>query len=146
MDRNQDPAVPVQGNKKHDKVDMSSKSEIVKKCKALPYTFSKRTDNRIYEAAASALDDMYRQYGYAAVLGVLSDLWQFEDAVSFFKKDISEARSGHKIRTVAVSCHRGFDGGVARVNAALMNVWTDMGYNVVFFSSEGDHEMDFLYI
>lgn len=124
---------------------MKKDTELVKKCSLLPLTGTDRATDEEFAAAERELKKLYGDYGAAEVLGILSSLWPYEKAVEFFSRCTSCPTVRNEIRTVAVYYSRGYNGGVERVNAELMDIWHGMGYKVVFFSDEPENDLDFPY-
>ncbi|WP_026503679.1 glycosyltransferase family 4 protein [Butyrivibrio sp. NC3005] len=124
---------------------MISNKQIVNECRKLAYTNSASLDKDVYEATSFELRDMWGKYGTAKVLAALSITWSFDKAVSFFSRIQTAVRGGQRPRTIATIYHRGYNGGVERVNAELMTLWVEMGYNVVFFTGEEENPLDYPY-
>ncbi len=109
-------------------------------CSVLSYS----TENK---KKISELNKLFDDYDYDRVLGVLSNVWSYEEAVSFFK-DTIKAISGKKhthIKTIATFYYRGYLGGLERVNAELLNIWNKMGLKIVFFTEEPENDLDYPY-
>lgn len=107
-----------------------------------------RTDNlsdEVFGETLAELKKLWTQYGYARVLGELSRQWSIEKALAFFEKMEWNAAKPKNIRTIGTSYHRGYNGGVERVQAQLMTLWVNMGYRVVLFSEEPANPLDFSY-
>lgn len=121
------------------------KKNILRECISLPYSGNKNPEKDILEDTASKLEVLYHKYGIANVLGELSCIWSFEDAVLFFKNTKKRTEAGRRIQTIATSYHKCYGGGVERVNAELMRIWTQMGLKVVLYTEEGESTLDFYY-
>ncbi|MCR5251810.1 MAG: glycosyltransferase family 4 protein [Lachnospiraceae bacterium] len=118
--------------------------ELRKKCKELPYSRDMIAEERVISSTMDELRSLWEKEDPARVLGALSSLWSYRDAATFFVKAGFET-SRRRIKTIATYYHRAYAGGVERVNAELMKIWTGMGYRVVFFCAEGPDPLDFSY-
>lgn len=124
---------------------ISKHRELQMRCKQLPFTREKSLSCMIVESTKSELDNLYREYDYATVLGELSSVWTYVDATLFFGEMNEFTKSKRQIKTIATAYYRANLGGVQRVNAELMNIWVKMGLNVVFFTEEPANPLDFVY-
>ena len=124
---------------------MSIEKEIINECSRLTYTKSVSLDKALIDDTAYELKGMWGKYGYSRVLAALSVVWTFDKAVTFFSYFHKNVCSGNRPRTIATIYHKGYNGGVERVNAELMTLWKEMGYNVVFFTSEEENPLDYHY-
>lgn len=111
----------------------------------LPYSHSADLSDEVRASTLAGLEKMWAQYGYADVLGELNHQWPLDKALSFFEKMQFETQKPRTIRTIATLYHRGYNGGIERVQAQLMSLWIKMGYRVVFFSEELANPLDFPY-
>ncbi len=119
--------------------------KIIQECRKLPYSKSDSLTKDIYKSTGLKIEKMWDKYGFAKVLASLSSVWSQEKAIAFFsiyRKWVQKKRSP---QTIATLYNRGYNGGVERVNAELMTLWTEMGYNVVFFSREKENPLDYPY-
>lgn len=101
--------------------------KIRKMCEELAYSKNSELSDEIFNATVSSLRLMWSKYGYAIVFGELSQIWSLEKAVPFFKKINLKTNSRNKIRTIATHYRRCCNGGVERVQAQLMNLWSGGG-------------------
>lgn len=132
---------------------MNHQVEILKSCKELPYSKTKKITGDICRATISELRVLFGRHGYSNVLGVLAGVWCFEDAVSFWKAIVESQKytelfgdvENEDIKTIGTAYHKLRDGGVERVEASLMNIWVSMGLNVVCFSEEKENSNDYKY-
>ncbi len=120
-------------------------SELNNKLKILPFSKKDKISDEFIYSTDSGLKVLFREYGYAGVLGELSALWTVDKAIEFFENSSVVSCPSREIHTVAVFYIRGYNGGIERVNAELMQLWLGMGYNVVFFSDEPENSLDFSY-
>ncbi len=126
-------------------MNMSKCNELQKKCRNLSFvdnlqlTASER-DNRI-----AMLENLYQEYGVPKVLGCLAELWSFEQAATLCSQFDDQSRHLRKIKTIATSFYRAYDGGTERVNAELMTLWVKMGYRVILLTEEAENALDFPY-
>lgn len=114
-------------------------------CSTLAYSICDELTEEIFNATISALKILYPKYGYANVLGELSKLWPIEKAIPFFSKANLQTNRNCEIKTIATYCHRAYNGGVERVQAQLMSLWAQMGYQVILFTEEPANELDYPY-
>lgn len=114
-------------------------------CNELPFINSKIINDSIYKSTSDALENLYSTYGYSNVLSELSKILPYEKALSFFHYSNEFATKGKKIRTIATQYHKCHSGGIERVQAQLMCLWTNMGYKVVLLSEEPSHPLDYPY-
>ena len=87
--------------------------------------------------------ELCKKEGYSKIVNILSEISSYEECAVYFS-NIKKCRK-RKIKTIATICHYSNIGGVARVNAELMNLLVKMGYNVVFFSPAKITESDYSY-
>lgn len=120
-------------------------NDLYRSCCDLPYTKQANLDNHTFEATSQSLRSLSQQYDYSSILGTLSTIWPLEKALPFFERLNLASPSSHKIKTIATHYCRACVGGVARVQAQLMNLWVSMGYQVVLITEEGPNELDFPY-
>lgn len=111
----------------------------------LRYSHSADLSDEVRAPTLAGLKKMWAKYGYAEVLGELYHQWPLEKALSFFEKMPFDAPKPKTIRTIGTLYHRGYNGGIERVQAQLMTLWVSMGYRVVFFSEEPANPLDFSY-
>lgn len=111
----------------------------------LSYSHSADLTAEVLASTLAGLEKMWTQYGYADVLGELNHQWPLDKALSFFEKMQFETKKPRTIRTIGTLYHRGYNGGIERVQAQLMSLWIKMGYRVVFFSEEPENPLDFPY-
>lgn len=119
--------------------------ELNNKLKVLPFSKKNKITDEVINSTDSSLKALFCEYGYAEVLGELSALWTVDKAIEFFSKTSVVTHHSREIHTVAVFYIRGYNGGIERVNAELMQLWLGMGYKVVFFSDEPENSLDFSY-
>jgi len=114
-------------------------------CREIAYSKSKELNDIVFEKSMEQFKDLCSNYGYWAVLGELSTFWQYEKAVPFFEKIDFGEKKRKKIRTIATSYHKCYNGGVERVQSQLINLWVDMGYQVILITDEAPNILDYSY-
>lgn len=124
---------------------VKSINELTKKCMKLAYSNSLSLSDHIYKATSKDLKILFSEYDYADVLGTLSGIWEFDKATSYFTYNQDYYNGTREIKVVATLYRRAYCGGIERVNAELMNLWTDMGLKVIFFTEEEENPLDFSY-
>ncbi len=105
----------------------SKRQEILEKCER--YELKECTD----------------QYGLVPVLSTLSEAWNVEKTTEWCSNLKLKKSKKERIKVIATSFYRAHDGGTERVNAELMDMWVQMGYQVVLFTEQPENELDFPY-
>lgn len=118
---------------------------LIEKCKRLPYCLTGKADCLTIETTQVEIRKLEEQFGTSMVLGTLAKLWSIEQTACYFERLSDKPRGGHGIKTIATSFYRAYDGGTERVNAELMNLWTQMGLNVILLTEEPENPLDFEY-
>lgn len=97
------------------------------------------------EDAAHAFDLMVAAWGAPGVVGALAQLNRHQCGV--LARRVREARSleasSRPVRTVATYYHRFANGGVQRVLSLLIQLWRDLGYEVVLVTEEPPSDDDY---
>ena len=124
---------------------MSADKILTKKCEALTYSKVVILDESVFATTKNEMRELYEEYGFANVLGVLFKLWDFDKAIPFFDKMRLQVQSKKQIKTIAVFYCRAYNGGIERVNAQLVNLWLEMGFKVVFITEEEPNNLDYYY-
>ena len=122
-----------------------SSINLYKLCNDLSYSRENNLSDEIINETMKSLKQLLNQYGYACVLGQLATIWPLDKAIPFFSKVNLSTNNKGEIKTIATHYVRAYHGGIERVNAQLMTLWTQMGYNVVLFTEENENELDFPY-
>lgn len=118
---------------------------LAKICSELAYSVNDTLSDEIFNSTIDEIRNIGKKYGYATLFGELSKIWPISKAVSFFSKADFDLGMAHNIKTIATHYRRCYSGGVERVQAQLMNLWVEMGYNVVLFTEEPENELDYQY-
>ncbi len=114
-------------------------------CAELPFSKTDIMTDEVFDDTLVGMNTLWKKYGFAKIFGVLSEVWSYEKAVSFFKRYSLNEKERREPLTIACYSRKAYDGGVERVNAELLKLWVGMGYKVVFFSVEGENEWDYPY-
>lgn len=118
---------------------------LAKICSELAYSKYDELSDEIFDSTVSVLKPLWSKYGYAAILGELSKIWPLSKAIPFFNKVNLNTNNLGEIQTIATHYRRCYNGGIERVQAQLMNLWVQMGYNVVLFTEEVENKLDYPY-
>ena len=86
------------------------------------------------------------QYGFAAVLGALSDIWKMERAISFWEKYPFDSPTQPEGKlSIATFYTKAYNGGIERVQSELIKMWVKMGFQVVLITEEDHNPLDYPY-
>lgn len=127
------------------KKQRNQESAIRRAVSGLNYTGAAYLSDEVFERTLSELNGIFETYGYAGTFAELYAQWPVRKALPFFERMKPQMRKPGEIRTVATIYHRGYNGGIERVQAQLMSLWVEMGYHVVFFAEEAENPLDFPY-
>jgi glycosyltransferase involved in cell wall biosynthesis len=91
-------------------------------------------------------DLLVQSWGDANIIGQMGKMFWSERA--FVADSICGAkvlnRKKEKIKTIATFYHRMNNGGVERVSAKLIDIWLEMGYNVILLTEKPPHPDDYI--
>lgn len=119
--------------------------ELIKKCKKLAYSQRPLISDDTIFSTNSELIKLFEEYGFASILSALANLWDLETAIPFFENIELPPKNPIKIQTIATYYPKTYGGGIARVQAKLMNLWDSMGYKVLLIAEEPENPLDFQY-
>ena len=122
--------------------------ELQKNLMALPYTNCDRLTREIASDTCAALKALWPEYGYGVVIDELKKIWTIEKALEFFEcleEDNVFKNDNKAVKTIATYYHRGYNGGVERVQAQLVNLWISLGYKVIMITKEALNDADYPY-
>ena len=120
-------------------------TELIQLCKALDYSNTDNLTDKVFSSTQAGLDDMFRNYGFAPVLGALSQLWPVEKATAFFDRADTTPVITYDVKTIATHYIRAYNGGSELVQSQLMTLWSKMGYEIILITEEPPHELDYPY-
>ncbi len=121
-------------------------SALVVKCKDLPWTKSNDYNCSAFQETQKLIKRLFIQYGFATVIGTLSDIWKMERGISFWERypfDPPTQPDGKL--TVATFYTRAYNGGTERVQSSLIRIWTEMGLRVILITEEDHNPLDYPY-
>ena len=123
-----------------------TKRELIARCQKLPWSKSTDYNDTSFLETRELLYPLIEQFGFGAVLGVLSEIWKLERAVSFWEKYPfdSPLQPDGKL-SVATFYTRAYNGGTERVQSDLIRIWVKMGFRVILITEEAQNPLDYPY-
>lgn len=119
--------------------------KLSKICSNIPKNNPDLTDRNTISQISGQLHALYDEFGYAKVLAELSKTWSTEYALEFFTKNPIMTDKPSEIKHIATYYFRAYSGGIERVQAQLITLWTKMGYKVTLFTDEPENRFDYPY-
>jgi len=124
--------------KKHDKNIL----EQLKQC-ALLQANPTNTDN--VAELDSALERLVQEYSHTDVILNLINVLPEKKLEEYIDKAVLVSSKSRNIKTIGVYWYRMHNGGVEKVLATLVSIWSRMGYKVILYTSEQTNELDYAY-
>ena len=117
-----------------------------KLCRELPWSSSSENKREAAMETFNQMKDFFSRYGCGTTLGVLASIWRQGKAISFWEcLDLPVKSIPNRFGTIAYFYPRAYNGGVERVQAELFQIWTSMGYQVLFLCEEPANPRDYSY-
>lgn len=88
---------------------------------------------------------LFEQYSHAEVLNCLREYIELKQMIDFCSEIEFEKKELVKIKTIGVFYWRMYNGGIEKVLANCMKIWTDMGYRVVLYTDQESSDLDYKY-
>ena len=92
-----------------------------------------------------ALYQLFDNYLHSDVLMYLREELKLEDMINFCSKVEFEQKKLEKISTIGVFYWKMYNGGVEKIIANCIGIWSEMGYRVVLYTDQEPSELDYKY-
>ena len=112
-------------------------------CKEICLYEMKNKDD--YETIDVKLSHLFDKYSKSLIFGEFSKLISVCDAIKIFENSSLFNRKIKAVKTIGVQYWRMYNGGIERVVALYLNIWSKMGLNVVLLTDEESSEKDYQY-
>lgn len=120
------------------------KDKLKKELNKIAYTSTLIPTKSNLDEAIHGIMNLFDSFGYATTLYTISQSWSYDKSLDFFEK-YPFSFSKKDIKTIGTYYRRAYAGGIERVQSQLINLWTNMGYNVVLFTEEPESKYDYPY-
>ena len=88
------------------------------------------------------VSDIRKIYSVPALVGAVSKE-ETNLCLAFAKAFIGKRTQNENIETIGTYYYRMYNGGTERVVSLLVNIWVELGYNVVLFTDEEENILDY---
>lgn len=91
------------------------------------------------------LNKVFEQYDNAEIIGTMALMFSLSEILQYFKNADVIKRDNREIRIIGTYYRKMNNGGVERVLASLLYLWTEMGYKVVLYTDSPENKDDYFY-
>ena len=103
------------------------------------------TKGSVYEERNSKLTKVFEQYNSAEIIGTMASMFSLSENLQYFKNADAIKCDNRKIKIIGTYYSSVNNGGLPRVLASLLCLWTEMGYKVVLYTDLPESEEDYPY-
>lgn len=91
------------------------------------------------------LDNVFAQYDNVEVIGAMASMFSLSEILQYFRDADAIKRDNREVKTIGTYFSKMYNGGLPRVLASLLYLWSEMGYKVVLYTDSAEKEDDYSY-
>lgn len=91
------------------------------------------------------LNTVFAQYDHAEIIGTMAMMFSLSEILECFQSTDAIKCDSREIKTIGTYYVKMNNGGVPRILASLLCLWTEMGYKVVLYTDLPENEDDYSY-